>query len=385
MKKITIIGLIDNLGGREIEVRNIICSLSNNFELKVISLYYMTNESVAVKDLNCNHTNIYKEIFKSNIYFKTLSFLSKILHNSNSPAYFFIDNNFSKKILNIQKEKIKILRSEILKSDAILYCGVLDLHLLNDMISFSEKHKKPLILRTTGEIKNINLELHRILPKIHKVLVHSSNNADILNGIIPDKIEIIDQTTLIQKDLLELTIKPNKANLVFGYLGRLSQEKGIVPLLEIFNKIDFPILVAGSGSLKPQVLDLLKNKNQFLGEIDLEELKDFFRKIDILIISSFEESGPLVGIEAMAAGKIIFSTKVGAMVGRLSKTKNNFWFDINKKESLLDLIANLQNFSDDEIIEIKKSNRRIFLENYSMQNVSSQYVEVFDEALNKNK
>jgi glycosyltransferase involved in cell wall biosynthesis len=381
-KKITIIGLIDNLGGREIEVRNIIFSLIKNYEVRVVSLFYMNRDSVAVKNLECNHTNIYREIYKANFYFKFLSILSKWLHKSKLPAYTFIDNKISRKFLNLKEDKLKILGAEIFNSDAILYCGVLEFHLLNDIINISRNFQKPLIIRTTGEIKKVNSELLQFLPEINKILVHSLNNTEVLESIIPSKIRIIDQTTLLQNELLKLTIKPVTSKLVFGYLGRLSEEKGIIALLEIFKKKDFSILVGGSGALKKDVLNLLNDNNNYLGEINSENITDFFQKIDVLIIPSFEESGPLVGIEAMAAGKIIFSTKVGAMMQRLSATKNNFWFDIHKEESLLELIEILQNLSVDKIKEIQELNRKVYLENYSLEIISKQYLNLFEDLIN---
>jgi glycosyltransferase involved in cell wall biosynthesis len=376
-KKITIIGLIHDSGGREIEVRNLIVALSEKYTVSVVSLLFMANESVAIKGLNCSSTNIFKELYNSNLILKCLSYFSKVYHNSKLPAYFLIENNLSNKLFNIFNKKVSLLKKEIDQSDAILYCGILDLNILNNILIYCDKVNKPIVLRTTGEICKVNNSLENLLPVASSILVHSKNNTELLNTITPKNINIIDQTTLVENKLLKIPIDIKKG-LVFGYLGRFSNEKGIIELLNILKNNNLKIIVAGSGILENEVLDLINDKNDFLNELCPENIDVFFNKIDILIIPSFEEAGPLVGIEAMAAGKLIFSTKVGAMMERLSKTKNDFWFDINNEESFLQILEKLRNLKPEEIKAIREINRKIYLENYSIEKISNKYLKLFD-------
>jgi glycosyltransferase involved in cell wall biosynthesis len=83
----------------------------------------------------------------------------------------------------------------------------------------------------------------------------------------------------------------------------------------------------------------------------------------------------------MAAGKLIFSTKVGAMVERLYKTENDFWFDINKEQSFLQLLERLKNIEPEEIKAIREINRKFYLESYSIEKISNEYLSVFDKLL----
>lgn len=119
---------------------------------------------------------------------------------------------------------------------------------------------------------------------------------------------------------------------------------------------------------------------QYTGEISTDQLSDFFNKIDGLIIPSFEEAGPLVGIEAMAAGKIILSTKVGAMMERLDQTPNQFWFDINNQDSLLKEVSIIENKSQDQILNIREQVRNRYIDYYSEKKIANNYVSLFDEA-----
>ena len=379
-KTITIIGLIDNIGGREIEVRNIIKALSQKYNVKLTSLYYMTGDSEAVKGLNCNWTNVYSELNKSNILLGLISFVLKIYHKRKGPSYFLVDNKISRKLFNINVLKMNILKNEIDKSDAVLYCGTLHLNILNEMIKYCHLIDKPIILRTTGKIKSIPKELVNLLPSVSTTLVHSLSNAVLLNSLVPNNISVIDQTSLQENRLLDLPIE-KKQKLVFGYLGRFSDEKGILELLNIFNSINEKLIVAGSGPLLKQVEKLITPNITFLGMVIPENLEAYYKQIDVLIIPSLEEAGPLVGIEAMAAGKIILSTKVGAMEDRLIGTENNFWFDITKADSLKSLVKLISNKDEAQIISIRKDVRRHYLENYSVNKISKTYIEAFDKLL----
>jgi len=379
-KNILIFGLINNFGGREIEVRNIIEVLSKQYNVRLISLLHMSKESVAIKDLDCSSTTIYKELYNSSLILKGLSYFSKIYNNSKLPTYFLVENKLSLKFCNIADKKISLLQKEIDQADAILYCGVLNLTILNDVITYCEKINKPIAVRTTGEICKINKSLGKLLPIVSSILVHSKSNTKFLNTITPNNVSIIDQTTLLEKELLKIPVAI-KQDLVFGYLGRFSNEKGIIELLEIFKKNNLKIIVAGNGNLESDVLDLINDKNDFIGEVSPDDLEFFFNKIDVLIIPSHEEAGPLVGIEAMAAGKIIFSTEVGAMKERLSDTKNNFWFDINKEQSFLQLLSRLKNIEPEEIKVIRETNRKKYLGNYSNDKISNEYLNMFHELI----
>jgi glycosyltransferase involved in cell wall biosynthesis len=379
-KKILVIGSIADFGGREVEVKNIMDALSEGFDVRLFSTVPMTKKSMAIKDNLIQWTSIHNELYNSNIFLKGFSLLNKKWNNSDQPTYLLVSNKISSFFFNFNKRNIRILKRQIDSVQAILFCGVLTNGFLTDSIDYCLASKKPFILRTTGTIKDIPLNLKYLLPKIESILVHSYSNTSIFSTSNFKNIKIVDQTTLQETELLKIPIEIEQ-ELVFGYLGRFSKEKGIIELLEIFKKNNLKIIVAGSGNLELDVLDLINDKNDFIGEVSPDDLEFFFNKIDVLIIPSHEEAGPLVGIEAMAAGKIIFSTEVGAMKERLSGTENNFWFDINKEQSFLQLLQRLKNIEPEEIKVIRETNRKIYLENYSIEKISNKYLNMFDELI----
>lgn len=117
---------------------------------------------------------------------------------------------------------------------------------------------------------------------------------------------------------------------------------------------------------------------RFMGYISPQKIDQALAQNDCLIIPSFNEGGPLVGIEGMAAGRLILSTKVGAMEERLIGTNNDFWFDINNYDSFKTAMDNLLGKSLEERLLIASNVRNKYLEYYSAQKISTNYIEAVE-------
>lgn len=379
-KKILIVGPFIDFGGREIEVRNIIISLSQKYDLKLISTAPMSKKSVAINGLDTPWTTIHKEIYNSNFLLKGISFTNKKWNKSNLPSYFLVNNKVSNKFFKIGKRTMPILKKEIDSVDVILFCGTLTSGFLKDIMDYCLELNKPFILRTTGKIEFIPEEMKSLLRQIRVLLVHSASNALALKEVTVTNVKIVDQTTLVEKSLLELPIK-KLDKLTFGFIGRFSIEKGIVELLKTFKSLNSNLIIAGSGPLLPEVMSLLSKNIVYIGEIDTNIIASFYDKIDVLVLPSLEEAGPLVGIEAMASGKLILSTRVGAMPDRLKDTKNNFWFDLENDKSLEEGVIKIENLDKEEVFAIREELRKRYNTNYSNNRISKTYLEIIGGAL----
>lgn len=383
-KKILIVGSIADFGGREVEVKNIVEAVSKIYDVKLMSTIPMTEKSMAVHSINCQWTTIQKELYNSNVLLKGLSFLSKKLNRSNLPSYLLVNNKISNVFFNFSKKNLQILKKEIASVDVVLFCGILTSGFLKEIISYSLESNKPFVLRTTGTIKSVPEQIKDLLSDISLILVHSHSNAIILRDVTFKNVRILDQTTLEEESLIDLAIHKSD-QLTFGYIGRFSNEKGIVELLEIFKKQTKILIVAGNGPLLEEVKERCVDNStlEYIGEISTNKIAEFFNRIDVLIIPSFEESGPLVGIEAMAAGKIIVSTKVGAMEDRLGQTANQFWFDINDAKSLLRVISIIENLNKDTVVTIREELRAVYKTKYSQKEIAKNYLDQLDTVFKK--
>jgi len=120
-------------------------------------------------------------------------------------------------------------------------------------------------------------------------------------------------------DFKPTNIKVKRENW-FLYVGRLSEEKGILPLLEAFTMLpNYKIVIIGEGQLKKQVSVYKKYKNiRVLGHIQRKKLISFYQKTRALIVPSlWYEIGPLVDFESS-----IFNTPIIRIPLKLCQNSN---------------------------------------------------------------
>ncbi|MDM0500688.1 glycosyltransferase [Clostridium perfringens] len=108
---------------------------------------------------------------------------------------------------------------------------------------------------------------------------------------------------------------------ILGFIGRLDEQKGIIPFIEEFakHKEDFSdcrILIVGNGSQEYEVKNLIRE----LGLEDLvilvgfqSDIYKFYPIIDIFFLPSLYEGLPMVLLEAMAFKKAVVSMNVGSI------------------------------------------------------------------------
>ena len=118
-----------------------------------------------------------------------------------------------------------------------------------------------------------------------------------------------------------ITIDPSSSK-NFICLGRLCYRKGTYDLIKAFSKLkeidsEIKLILAGDGDI-PQITKLitengLQNNVFIIGWIDFSKKIKVLKQCSTLILPSYNEGLPMAILEAMACGKIIISTDVGAI------------------------------------------------------------------------
>jgi glycosyltransferase involved in cell wall biosynthesis len=148
-------------------------------------------------------------------------------------------------------------------------------------------------------------------------------------GVDPKKIEVIyyalrrEQFESVTDDEVRKLRKDwgvAEGDLVFGFVGRLVEEKSIDTLLRayaLYQKqagVKSHLVIAGDGALRKSLeamADQLSLKVNFLGfRADIPLL---MKSYDVFVLSSVTEGFGLVLLEAMAAHTPIITTNVGAI------------------------------------------------------------------------
>jgi len=179
-------------------------------------------------------------------------------------------------------------------------------------------------------------------------------------------------------------------------VGSLNSRKGHLFLIKAVEKIiiDFPgieLNIVGIitdnnyyNKINKYVIDNNLNKNiKFYTDIDNEKLKTFFRKSNIFVLHSEEESQGIVFCEAMACGKPIVATHVGGVPYVVKNGENGFLsaYSDTKKFS-----ENIKTIIRDEVLRNKfsKKNREV-AKQYSWSLITSKILDLYYKIVNYNE
>ncbi|OCB70585.1 hypothetical protein B0A79_13570 [Flavobacterium piscis] len=385
MKKILIIGPIGDFGGRELESGFMASALSSKYIVDICTTGSLSNKSqvfnfnkkqkvFSLADLACQQYLV----------LKLLALLSYVKNSCKGVWSSYVNNNIAKYFFNYNKKRLLIVQKLVAQYDVIFICAQLSSSLVNDIITFAKLNNKKILFRTTGTISEGSFPY---IENVNSFIHHSKVNASNLEKFKNHDYVIIDQCAFNEKELLNVSLSQSGIH-NFLILGRLSPEKGVEELISFFLQVclkNDTLYLAGNGPLENYLRNKYKEADniKFLGFIEREHLSDLFNRIDCLIICSPEESGPLVGVESMAAGKLIISTRVGAMTERLAESLNQFWFDYNDLESFKKTVQSVKLLNQDEVKSISDSLRDCYLKDYSLDKIKKKYLSTVNGVLNK--
>jgi glycosyltransferase involved in cell wall biosynthesis len=149
-------------------------------------------------------------------------------------------------------------------------------------------------------------------------------------------------------------------NLLF--VGRLSEEKGILLLLKAWENIkskkDWTLTIVGNGKLREEV-----EKYKIIELVDFipqNEIIDIMQKSGCFILPSIFEPWALVIHEAAAAGlPIAATTSCGATTDFLINNYNGFSFLSNSVEQIENVINKIINTSDEELYVMGERSKQL--------------------------
>ncbi|WP_281310630.1 glycosyltransferase family 4 protein [Flavobacterium flavigenum] len=384
-KRILLIGPIGDFGGRELESGFIASVLCQNNDVSICTTGKLTPKS-QVFEFNKNQKVfslkdlVYKK-FKS---LRVLAFISYLKNKKKENQSYYVNNLWAKKYFDYDK-KIKCILTEIIEDyDLIFINAQLSSNYVKYIIEKSKKLNKKLVFRTTGTIqKDQNFSF---LNHVDLFIHHSENNANKLE-IDKHNYTIIDQCAFNEDKLLKISLMDSKVN-YFLVIGRLEKEKNIENVIQSFLNVKSTgdiLYIVGEGAELNNLIAIANKDSSiiFSGFIPNNNLQEYFAKVDCVIISSTEESGPLTGIESMAAGRLLISTKVGAMPERLNGI-SVLWFD-NSVKSLSQQMLKIKKLNNQETFDISNKIRNRYLQEYSKDIIALKYQHAINKLFNANR
>ena len=283
MKIILIIADITRTGGTERATVNLANMLCQNHEVKILSLsdenisFFELNDNVIIDALGLKE--IPKEIYKKvSWYFSLYKSLKKKLLIYSADIIIGEGHNIST-ILPLSKNKgARTIASEHIDYDSIpSWSRAL-------MKYISPKHYCLIVLSDIARRKL--LSINKRVEVIPNVLPFESNSY--------------------------ANLKSQRIIMV----GRISKEKGYDRLIPIAEKLqkEFPtwkIEIFGNGDLKPQIIELFKEKkldNVIINE-PVKNIQNEYMKSSMLFITSYSEAMPMVILEAQSCGLPVIGFK----------------------------------------------------------------------------
>lgn len=174
----------------------------------------------------------------------------------------------------------------------------------------------------------------------------------------------------------------NRSTLTLVYLGRMLRSKGVEVLLKAFgaHMCKFPesklrLILAGPGQ-KDEIESMLKlaPAASYVGVKDYSEIDGFLRSGDFVILPSFADTLPLVGVEGLMNKIPLLISTLAGISEYLEEGRECFKFypDLDAIQNLLERIE-LESFDWEQL----QNNSRITYKNlFSMESYCAKFLEI---------
>ena len=258
----------------------------------------------------------------------------KVVHIVLSEDFAGIEQHVDELLSNLKDLSITLICS---KSIASHFNQNISIHEIDNMgrRSLFKKYKlkrllktiNPDIVHTHGSktasiISSINKGAFKHVATVHGVKKNKSvyESADYVIGVsdhvldgIKTKSKVI--TNWWFPELKKLSSKQNKYALA---VGRLEKVKGFDLLISSWVNIETNLIIVGSGKEKKNLLKLIDKYNldekiKIIDCVNRSQLEDIYSDASMLIVSSRNEGGPRVALEALYLEIPVLSTNVGHM------------------------------------------------------------------------
>jgi glycosyltransferase involved in cell wall biosynthesis len=169
------------------------------------------------------------------------------------------------------------------------------------------------------------------------------------------------------------------------YVGRLSQEKGLLTLVDAFERVpDIPLRIYGDGPLRTNLerkAEKLKLKIEFMGYQPRAKILAHVRKAQLLVVpSEWYEGFPMVVLEAYASGTPVLASRIGSLDEIVVDNETGFKFEPG---NALDMAEKLRLFFTDASRRehMSRCARTIFEEKYTAEKNLGQLLAIYEQAL----
>ncbi|MFZ2497813.1 glycosyltransferase family 4 protein [Methanosarcina sp.] len=311
-----------------------------------------------------------KYSLKKNIFFKIISYLYMQLKLS------FILFKYREKIdiciffLDAHSLLLPVVTAKLLQKK-ILFA-------LTSSLTNSAKAQNDIFLPILGFIERVNY------PLADQLILYSPNLVDDWNLTkYKDKISIANEH-FVNLTLFRINKQICERDNLVGYIGRLSEEKGIINFIKaipiiVKSKPDVNFLIGGDGLLRDEIVKYLHNNSlssrvKFVGWIPHEELPSYLNDLKLVVIPSFSEGLPNVMLEAMASGSPLLANSVGSIPYFIRDGENGFLMQDNFPDCIAENV--LRSLNSNKLDEVSKNARKYIESEFNYTKAVEKYFNI---------
>lgn len=217
------------------------------------------------------------------------------------------------------------------------------------------KSKNCLVLESTineSSINNIRGVAKKVfLSRISTVFASGNLHKLLLDSLrYKGEVKVTKGVGIINKPKFSPKFKQYDKKYLF--VGRLSKEKNIEMLIDIFNKLeDYKLTIVGSGPLEEQLKGRANENITFVGNVVNLGIRKYFETNDILVLTSVSETWGLVVEEALYYGvPVIVSSNCGSCE-IIRDGINGYVVDIEDDRNIKNVIKNIDESNYQKLID----------------------------------
>ncbi|MER1975252.1 glycosyltransferase family 4 protein [Pseudocitrobacter faecalis] len=137
--------------------------------------------------------------------------------------------------------------------------------------------------------------------------------------------------------------KEINSSLNYLYVGRISEEKNLKLLCEVFSSSARRLTIVGYGPQEEELMEKYHKDIVFLGEKNNDELKKIYEEHQVFILPSKSEPWGLVVEEALCSGlPVVVSDMVGSKNELVTNKSTGVIFKYDDKKSLLTALEKIE-------------------------------------------
>jgi len=238
--------------------------------------------------------------------------------------------------------------------------------------------------------KTIKKVEYFIINNSEVTIVCTEDRKEQIHGSRPKKLYVIHNVPNIKKtkprnDNDQLDKNKQRKNIVFTYVGSLSETRFIKQVLNIFKRNpQFTLVIAGIGKYADYVKEHAKDYKNivYYGKVDYNKALELYAKTDIMFamydpkVANHKFAAPNKIYESMAMGKpIIVAEKTG--LSNLVRERNMGWVINYTEKDFENLILSLD--AQKNLLDIKGKNASKAYADFSWQKTKNEIINLYSE------